>query len=153
MQLRYIVIMTGFFLFPALAIAQDDLQKKSRIGEVEVDILSSYYEQSGDHSAVEGGAGTQTLSDKVFSVSVSVPIDSVKLFSLSVSADTYSSASSDHIDGVGSRAVLSTPSAQDARVYGNLSYSRIMKKGTTLSIGVGFSSEFDVKSASLQLGI
>jgi hypothetical protein len=153
MQLRCVVILAGCVLFPLLANAQDDLQKKARVGEVEIDVLSSYYEQAGDHSAVEGGVGTQTLSDKVFSVSVSVPIDSVKLFSLSVSADTYSSASSDHIDGVGSRAVLSTPSAQDTRVYGNLSYSRIMKKGTTLSIGAGFSSEFDVKSASLQLGV
>jgi hypothetical protein len=135
------------------AISQSKIDKgKHKVGDVEIDILSSYYEQEGDHSAVEGGNGTQTLSDKVLSVTLSVPVDSVNIFDMSVSADTYSSASSDHIDGVGSYAVLSTPSSHDLRAYGNLAYSRINRKGKTLTIGAGFSSEFDVKSTSMLLG-
>jgi len=134
--------------------AQDtDFPKKHSIGEVEVDILSSYYGQDGDHSAVEGGSGTQELQDRVVSFTVNIPIDTVHILNISFSADAYSSASSDHIDGLGNNAVLSTASSKDVRTYGNLSYSRILKNGTTLTMGGGFSSEYDVVSGSGLLGI
>jgi hypothetical protein len=131
----------------------DDFLKEYPLGEVEVDILSSYYEQDGNHSAVEGGEGTQALTDKSFTVIVNIPVDTVNILNMSISADTYTSASSDHIDGIGDNAILSTASSRDTRKYGNLSYSRINKKGTTLNIGTGFSSEFDVQSGSVQMGI
>ncbi len=155
MQLSRIFLLAGFGIACSLpAISQNSSPKdKIDIGEVEVDILSSYYEQDGEHSAVEGGDGSQSLQDMAFSVVVNIPIDTVNIFNMSLSADTYTSASCDHIDGVGNNAVLSTPSSQDTRTYGNLSYSRITRKGLTLTIGSGFSYEFDVSSVSGLLGI
>ncbi len=37
--------------------------ERAAVGATDVDISSSYYQQNGNHSAVEGGVGTQHLTD------------------------------------------------------------------------------------------
>jgi hypothetical protein len=135
----------------AQTVEEHKLPKKYNIGEVSVDLVGSYYEQDGNHSAVEGGDGSQELTDAVGSIIVNIPIDTSQTISASFSYDTYTSASSSQIDWDDDPAVTSA-SYDDQRKYGNLSYSRIMKKGDVLSIGVGLSSEWDVFSHSYTLG-
>ena len=115
-----------------------------KIGEIEIDLLGSYYEQEGNHSAVTGGEGTQQLTDAVRSIVVNIPIDTLWYIGASLSWDTYTSASTDMMDFV-----PSTESFKDNRQYGSLSVSRILKNGHSLSLGGGYSTEWDVESGNI----
>jgi hypothetical protein len=60
------------------------LPAPARYGETEVDILGSYYQQNGDHSAVEGGLGSQHLTDVAPTILLNVPLDSTTRLSANV---------------------------------------------------------------------
>lgn len=133
---------------------------KYNIGEVEIDFLTSYYQQDGDNGAVLGGIGSQALNDAVFAVSVNVPVDSSYIFNAKISFDTYTSASSSMIDPDGAirdalrgdKMPLSGASYSDERTYGNLGFTRILSETKNYNLGIGFSSEFDVTSMSFNGG-
>lgn len=110
--------------------------------ETTIDIIGGYYQQSGSHGAVEGGRGTQQLTDVSPTIIVNVPLDTVSRLSVNVGADFYASASTDRIDFA-----LSTPSAHDVRYHGDFGYSREQKaKGTIWGVGTGVSKEYDYLS-------
>lgn len=110
--------------------------------EATIDIIGGYYQQDGSHGAVEGGRGTQQLTDVPPAIIVNVPLDTVSRLSVNVGADFYSSASTDRIDFA-----LSTPSAHDVRIHGDFGYSREQKaKGTIWGAGAGVSKEYDYLS-------
>ncbi len=111
-------------------------------GETTIDILGGYYQQTGSHGAVEGGRGTQQLTDVSPTIIVNVPLDTVSRLSVNVGSDFYASASTDRIDFA-----LSTPSANDARIHGDFGYSREQKaQGTIWGAGAGVSKEYDYLS-------
>ena len=110
--------------------------------ETTIDIIGGYYQQDGTHGAVEGGRGTQQLTDVPPAIIINIPLDTVSRLSVNVGADFYSSASTDRIDFA-----LSTPSAHDVRVHGDFGYSREQKaKGTLWGVGTGVSKEYDYLS-------
>jgi hypothetical protein len=110
--------------------------------EATIDIIGGYYQQDGSHGAVEGGRGTQQLTDVPPAIIVNVPLDTVSRLSVNVGADFYASASTDRIDFA-----LSTPSAHDVRYHGDFGYSREQKaKGTIWGVGAGVSKEYDYLS-------
>ena len=110
--------------------------------ETTIDIIGGYYQQTGSHGAVEGGRGTQQLTDVSPTIIINVPLDTVSRLSVNVGADFYASASTDRIDFA-----LSTPSANDVRIHGDFGYSREQKaKGTIWGMGVGVSKEYDYLS-------
>ena len=110
--------------------------------ETTIDIIGGYYQQTGTHGAVEGGRGTQQLTDVPPTIIVNVPLDTVSRLTVNVGADFYSSASTDRIDFA-----LSTPSARDVRAHGDFGYSREQKaKGTIWGVGTGVSKEYDYLS-------
>jgi len=114
-------------------------------GETEVNILSSYYQQDGDHSAVEGGRGTQQLTDLTPTIILNVPLDSATRISANVGVDYYASASTDRIDQV-----LSSPSAHDTRYHLDLGLTRqLADKRTIVGLGAGVSNEYDYRSFNL----
>ena len=114
-------------------------------GETTIDILGGYYQQTGSHGAVEGGRGTQQLTDVSPTIIINVPLDTVSRLSVNVGADFYASASTDRIDFA-----LSTPSANDERIHADFGYSREQKaKGTIWGAGVGVSDEWDYFSLSV----
>ncbi len=107
--------------------------------ETTIDIIGGYYQQEGTHGAVEGGRGTQHLTDVPPAIIVNVPLDTVSRLTANVGADFYASASTDRIDFA-----LSTPSAHDVRIHGDFGYSREHKAtGTIWGAGVGVSKEYD----------
>jgi hypothetical protein len=113
--------------------------------ETTIDIIGGYYQQDGTHGAVEGGRGTQQLTDVPPAIIVNVPLDTVSRLSVNVGADFYASASTDRIDFA-----LSTPSAHDVRIHGDFGYSREQKaKGTIWGAGFGVSKEYDYLSFNL----
>ncbi|MDO7846880.1 DUF3570 domain-containing protein [Hymenobacter sp. M29] len=110
--------------------------------ETTIDIIGGYYQQSGSHGAVEGGRGTQQLTDVPPAIIVNVPLDTVSRLTANVGADFYASASTDRIDFA-----LSTPSAHDVRYHGDFGYSREHKySGTIWGVGAGVSKEYDYSS-------
>lgn len=111
-------------------------------GETTLDILSSYYQQDGTHGAVEGGIGTERLTDVAPVFILNVPLDSVTRLSANVGVDFYASASTDRIDQV-----LSSPSSRDARMHADFGYSRENRaRRRLLGLGAGVSSEYDYLS-------
>ncbi|MDB5235262.1 MAG: hypothetical protein JWR44_2255 [Hymenobacter sp.] len=114
--------------------------------EATIDIIGSYYQQDGTHGAVEGGRGTEHLTDVPPSLIVNIPLDTVSRLSVNVGVDFYSSASTDRIDFA-----LSTPSAHDVRIHGDFGYTRQQKaRGTQWGVGVGVSNEYDYRSLNAQ---
>ena len=121
------------------------LPTPGRFGETEVDILGSYYQQNGDHSAVEGGLGDQHLTDVAPTILLNVPLDSTTRLAANVGIDYYASASSDKIDQV-----LSSPSASDVRYHADFGLAHTLAdKLTTLGAGLGVSKEYDYLSFNL----
>jgi hypothetical protein len=128
-----------------LAPNASQLPAPARNGETEVDILGSYYQQNGDHSAVEGGIGSQHLTDTAPTILLNVPLDSTTRLAANVGIDYYASASSDKIDQV-----MSSPSASDVRYHADFGLARgLADKLTTLGAGAGVSKEYDYLSFNL----
>lgn len=146
---KYLFLL-GFF--PLLVFAGEDnevkLSKTYNVDAVEVDLISSYYQQDGIHSAVEGGDGDQYLNDIANTITINIPFDSVHVVNGSFSFDTYTSASSTMIDWE----TVSSASYSDVRGYGHLNYTRLLNHDQSVSIGGGISKEYDVFSHSYNLG-
>lgn len=119
----------------------------------EINLVSSYYGQNGDHAAVTGGIGTQKLTDiaNVFDIKL-VKYDRKfrkHAFDVEVGIDHYTSASSDRVD----LKANSSASHADTRIYPSLTWSmENEQKGTTISAGVSSSTEFDYQSFGANIG-
>jgi hypothetical protein len=119
------------------------LVTKKKLTLEEVNIVSSYYNQDGNHSGVTGGIGTEKLTDIANTLDIKFAYDNgqgiKRSLGLEFGVDYYTSASSDNID---SR--VSSASSADVRVYPSLSYSHInMNTGNTIGGNLSFSSEYD----------
>jgi hypothetical protein len=90
----------------------------------EANLVSSYYKQNGNNSAVTGGIGTEKLTDISNTIDVTMvkydKKDRKNKFDFSVGIDHYTSASSDMID----LKANSSASHADNRIYPALSWSR-----------------------------
>lgn len=119
----------------------------------EINLVSSYYSQDGNNSAVTGGTGTEKLSDLSNTIEVTVLKYDTKgrknRFGLIAGIDHYTSASSDMID----LKANSSASHSDNRIYPALSWSREnADKGTTIMAGISTSFEYDYQSYSANIG-
>jgi hypothetical protein len=113
----------------------------------EVNIVSSYYAQDGNNSAVTGGIGTEKLFDIANSLDLKLSYSDKKARKHSITAeaaiDYYSSASSDKIDP---RSV-SSASMSDVHFYPTLSWSRKDDKThKTVGASLSYSTEWDYQS-------
>lgn len=147
------LFITGFALLGLLRLSaqtstpDSTSYKSTKLKVDEINLVSSYYKQDGNNSAVTGGIGTEKLTD------ISNTID-VKLLKygktgikhtvdLEVGIDHYSSASSDQID----LQANTSASWSDNRFYPSITYSRENEeKGNTIGIGLSSSTEFDYQS-------
>jgi hypothetical protein len=148
-----ISILALFGIFTSKAQEQTNSEPSKKLKLDEVNLVSSYYQQTGNHSAVTGGIGSEKLDDISNSIDVVLVNYDQKLrknkYTLDVGIDHYSSASSDMID----MKANSSASSADTRIYPSLGWSRENeKKGSTLMGGVSFSSEFDYQSIGANLG-
>ena len=125
----------------------DSAYKKRKLTFQEANLVSSYYSQNGNNSAVTGGIGTEKLSD----ISNSIDITLTKYdkrgrkhsFLGEVGVDHYTSASSDKIDPH----TISSASHADTRVYPSIGWTmENEQKGSTIGAGLSYSHEFDYQS-------
>ncbi|UUC45990.1 DUF3570 domain-containing protein [Flavobacterium cerinum] len=152
------IVITGFALLGILRVqAQTPPDstgyKSTRLKVDEINLVSSYYRQDGNNSAVTGGIGTEKLTDVSNTIDVKLIrySKSGKKHTLDVEAgiDYYTSASSDMID----LQANSSASSSDIRFYPSFNYSiENEEKGNTLGFGLSSSSEFDYQSFGGNVG-
>lgn len=134
--------------------AVDSAQFKPRkLSFEEANIISSYYRQDGNNSAVTGGIGTEKLSDYsgIFQLKLHAWDDRRRkhTLDLELGIDHYTSASSDKIDPK----TISSASHADTRIYPSATWSmENEQKGSTISLGGSYSHEFDYNSFGFNLG-
>jgi len=127
--------------------ATDSTYKKRRLTFEEANLVSSYYRQDGNNSAVTGGIGTEKLTDISNSIDLKLSLYDRRgrrhSFIGELGIDHYTSASSDKIDP----STISSASHADTRFYPSLGWTmENEKKGATLGAGLSYSSEFDYQS-------
>ena len=103
LQFRQIFLMVSLVAISALVVkgqAPDTIQsyKKRVLETVEIDILSSFYMQDGDHAAVSGGKGSEELKDAAGGITISIPLNDDDILTIDASVSAYSSASSSNIN-------------------------------------------------------
>lgn len=113
----------------------------------EINLVSAYYNQNGNNSAVTGGVGTEKLTDfaNTFDLQLSNYSRSGKknTFSFELGIDHYTSASSDKIDPN----TISSASSADTRIYPSLNWTRTNEStGNSLGFTGSFSKEYDYTS-------
>lgn len=142
----------GIFLTLFAAFAQttpkDSTEYKSRkLTFEEANLVTSYYRQDGNNSAVTGGIGTEKLTDISGAIDVKLTRwdrhDKKHSFDIEVGIDHYTSASSDKVNPQS----ISSASYADTRIYPSVNWSmENQKKGSTIGAGISFSTEYDYQS-------
>ncbi len=113
----------------------------------EVNLVTGYYLQDGNNSAVTGGIGTEKLTDlaNFFEIRFSKldRFNRSHSFTLDFNIDTYTSASSDKIDPL----TVSSASRSDKHIYPSISWSvNDPVVGFTQGLSYSYSTEYDYKS-------
>ncbi|ANE50792.1 DUF3570 domain-containing protein [Flavisolibacter tropicus] len=124
--------------------------KSKKLNLDEVNLVTGYYQQTGDHSAVTGGVGTEALNDIATTIELRLYKYDRKQrrhnFNLELGVDHYTSASSDKIDPY----TISSPSHSDTRVYPSIGWTvQNEEKKTTFGLTGSLSNEFDYQSYGL----
>lgn len=118
------------------------LNKKLKLEEI--NWVSGYYSQNGNHSPVTGGIGTEKLTDLSNTLELKLIKQSgpgiINNFTLEAGLDHYTSASSDKID----LSANSSASSADNRFYPSLTYMREnQNKAKSYGAGLSLSTEYD----------
>ncbi len=110
----------------------------------EINLVSSYYHQNGDHSAVTGGIGTEKVTDISNGIDLKFTGSDLDGYKYTLTAglgiDYHTAASSAYVNKSGASNTGGT------RVYPYINYSEENKKGTIKGIGLYYSSEFNYHS-------
>ncbi|QXV65625.1 DUF3570 domain-containing protein [Mucilaginibacter sp. 21P] len=113
----------------------------------EINIISAYYHQDGNNSAVTGGIGTEKLTD--FANTIDLHMfkygngNTKHSFLFELGVDHYTSASSDKIDPN----TISSASMQDTRIYPSLNWTVSNEKtGRAFGLTASYSHEYDYQS-------
>lgn len=152
--LHVVVLLMGFlsanaqFKTPTAKAAADSNGYQSRRLQIdEMNLVSAYYNQTGNNSAVTGGIGTEKLSDFANTIDLQLSKFNKKgkkntfLFELGI--DHYSSASSDKIDP----STISSASSADTRIYPSLNWTQSNEStGNSFGFTGSYSREYDYQS-------
>lgn len=128
--------------------ADDKAQyQKRKLKLEEVNLVSSYYGQDGNNSAVTGGIGTEKLGDFANSIDLKLSFIDRKSRQHNVSVDFnidhYTSASSDNIDPL----TISGASRSDTHIYPSVSWNiKNDATRTTHGLSYSYSTEYDYHS-------
>ena len=126
----------------------DTAYRSRKLSIDEINIVSAYYQQDGNNSAVTGGIGTEHLTDIANTIDLQLSKYGKSPFikhhlGFELGVDTYSSASSDKIDP----STISSASKSDIRIYPSVSWNIENEKiGSNFGVSASFSNEFDYNS-------
>ncbi|GAB3739146.1 DUF3570 domain-containing protein [Spirosoma lituiforme] len=118
----------------------------------EINLVSSYYQQDGNNSAVTGGIGSEHLTDFAQSIDLVLKTTNRRnrehTLTFDLNIDHYTSASSDQIDPL----TVSSASRSDTHIYPSISWAvHNPDQRTTKGIALSYSTEYDYKSYGLNL--
>ncbi len=116
----------------------------------EINLVSSYYTQNGDHSAVTGGIGTEKVTDIANGIDLKLVWvgDGGKknTFSVGLGVDHHTSASAAFVSTTGAS------KTGGSRIYPSLDWTTENKiKATSFGIGSYYSGEYNYKSLGADL--
>ncbi len=131
--------------FGALS-AQDSLYQKEVVLTSDINLLLSYYDQDGIHSAVTGGTGTEKLEVYAIDLSTRTVNSSGDALLLNIGVDIISSASTDNIDFE-----VSSESILDQRIHIVVGYEKALKKNQFVGADISYSIESDYTSRGIGL--
>lgn len=155
--------------------------KKRVLENVEIDLISSYYTQDGEHASVTGGIGDEHLTDFASTIDVSIPLNDDDIFVIDATVSAYTSASSSNLnpfsgasqggdddENEGNQGINNTvkgpttgtpwaastgASKSDVWVNGNLSYSHYSDdRNNIVSANISVANEFDYTSFGFGAG-
>ena len=114
----------------------------------EINLVSSYYKQNGDHSAITGGIGTEKVSDLSNGLEVKwIGWDAMQrknTLTAGLGFDHHTSASSAFVNKTGASKTGGT------RIYPSLNWNvENAKKGTGMGLGLYYSKEYNYTSFGL----
>jgi hypothetical protein len=119
----------------------------------EANLVSSYYIQNGDHSAIRGGIGSEHVTDLANGVELKFVGWDAKLRKNSLTAgmgvDHHTAASQAWISKTGA-----SRRTDGMRLYPSLDWSRENEtKGSTIGGGLYYSNEFNYQSVGLNASV
>jgi hypothetical protein len=114
----------------------------------EVNLVSSYYAQTGDHSPITGGIGTEQVTDLANGLELKLvgwdPKQRKNSLTAGFGIDHHTAASQAWVSKTGASKTVGT------RIYPSLDWSiENEQKGTSLGLGAIYSSEFNYHSIGL----
>ena len=132
-------------LFKGWAQTSSDEYKNDNLRLEEVNIVSGYYSQTGDHSAVTGGIGTQKLND--ISNTIDLKLVKTDIFdhkhsiNIGIGIDHHTAASSANVSTTGASRMGGT------RFYPSLNWQVDNdQKRTSFGLGASYSHEYTYQS-------
>jgi hypothetical protein len=135
------------WLNPAQTKSGDSAYVKQTVAQTDIQLLFLAYNQTGDHSAVTGGKGTEALSVYAPEIAIAYRPNDRHSFRLNAGVDVITSASTDNIDYVRSSA-----SRVDRRGHLNVGYSRRLRN-PNLRAGIQSGVSLESDYLSLPLGV
>lgn len=133
------------------AVAQPTYEKR-KLKLEEINLVSSYYQQDGNNSAVTGGIGTEKLTDFAQSFDLVLKTTDQRnrqhTIAFDFNIDHYTSASSDNIDPL----TVSSASRSDTHIYPSIAWNvHNDNNRTTKGLALSYSTEYDYKSYGINL--
>jgi hypothetical protein len=148
---RICLTVIGLFVLFAQAFSQREAQdtgayKSRKLHIDEIDLVSSYYTQNGDHSAIRGGIGDEHVTDLANGIEVKFVGWDAKERKNSLTAgmgvDHHTAASQAWISKTGA-----SKRTDGLRLYPTLDWTRENeKKGSSIGAGIYYSNEFNYHS-------
>ena len=154
------MLLRGIIVSVMLVIYSTVFSQESSKRETEIDFLSSYYEQDGDHSAVAGGQLSEELTNFSSNIIINIPYKEKDNLNIVAGFDMFTMASTQYIEygvifdesllksGASSRFLSGASTGlKDVRVYLNAKY-KLATKNADWSFSAGVSKEYDVTSVN-----
>ncbi len=151
-----VLIVIFMLLAGKLSFSQNAKNKETKDKRpTKISLLSNYYDQDGDKSAVNGGLGSQKIESFSQEVHLYLPVKSVDALSVDAGIDHFTSASLANIDKYISAASSgnSGVSGDETRFYGNIAYEHQVSNTITIAPRAGFSNEYDVQSVNTGISL
>jgi len=154
---RICLTVVGIYLmllhaFSQVASKDSSGYKPRRLHLDEVDLVSSYYTQNGDHSAIRGGVGSEKVTDLANGLELKwIGLDSRQrknTLTAGIGIDHHTAASQAWISKTGA-----SRRTDGLRLYPSLDWTRENEqKGSSVSLGAYYSNEFNYQSIGLTAG-
>lgn len=130
--------------------SSSDDYKNLNLKVEDVNIVSGYYSQTGNHSAVTGGIGTQKVTDLSNTIDLKLVkydiFDHKHSFNIELGIDHHTSASAAYVSKTGASRTGGT------RIYPSFNWQvENNEKRTTFGLGASFSHEYTYNSIGLNI--